>query len=58
MNPTQMRMDAVEVMHDTMQDITFSPSMHDDYDHDIEMAFLRITDLRHRMIISRAISVV
>ncbi|MBH46088.1 MAG: hypothetical protein CMC93_05685 [Flavobacteriaceae bacterium] len=58
MDPNQMRMDTVEVMHDTMQDITFLQFMEDDYEHDIEMAFLRITDLRHRMIISRAISVV
>jgi hypothetical protein len=50
--PNDMRMQTVELIHETMEDVPFSL----EYENEIHAATRRIIELRHRMTISRAIS--
>jgi hypothetical protein len=50
--PNDMRMSAVEIIHETMEDVPFSL----EYEEEIHAATRRIIELRRRMTISRATS--
>ena len=53
--PSDMRMSAVEIMRDTIVDVPFARAFRD-YEENIYLATRRIIDLHHRMTISRATS--
>ena len=55
MDPTDMRLDAVQIMRDTIVDVPFARAFQE-YEQSIYLATMRIIDLHRRMTISRATS--